>query len=326
MSKVYLIKDGFFKKIEPIMKKRFRSISGKVAVKTHMGEYGNLYHIRPAVVGRVVEIAKELGGRPFVFDTPAMYNGSRNTAKKYIDTARKNGFTQESMGCPVLILDKMKAFKTKNFDMEMPEQAMDADVLIVLSHGKGHAHCAGFGGAIKNIGMGMISPKSKEEMHLAGGPKLVGECIRCGACENICPFKCITVGKKWSVNDHCAGCGKCIVACPKKALAYRKDKFGALLAEPLTVVAKKIPERFYITALMNITRRCDCASDPGPPLCRDIGFLVSDDPVAIDEASIELIEKGCSDFFTKMGLDPRDQTVAAEKFGLGSRKYEIVEI
>jgi len=327
MSKVLLIKKGFFEKIEPIMKRRLKDIKGKkVAVKVHMGEYGNIYHIRPAVLGRVVEIIKDMGGKPFVFDTLAKYRGSRDTVKKYQETARKNGFTQESIGCPIMILDKMKTFRSKNFELEMPEYAMDSDVLVVVSHGKGHAHCAGFGGAIKNIGMGMISPKSKGEMHRAGGPKLVGKCSICKACEEECLFGHMTVKKEAVISDSCIGCGRCIKACPNNALAYLKASLGTLLTEPLQVVSKQIGDIFYVTALVNITSRCDCAADSGPPQMKDIGFLVSEDPVAIDKAAIDLIKKEKPDFFEEMGLEPMDQIKAAEKYKLGSSKYELEEI
>jgi hypothetical protein len=327
MSKVFFIKDNFFEKVEPLIRKRFRNLKEKkVALKAHMGEYGNLYYIRPAVVGRVSEIVSEMGGHPFLFDTLPKYPGSRNTVEKYEETARKHGFTEESIGCPVMILDKMKTFKGRHLELEMPEYAMDSDVLIVISHGKGHWHCAGFGGAIKNIGMGMISPKTKIEMHRQGGPKLTGKCKKCKACLESCPFDHITIDKDWSVNKNCGGCGRCIKVCPEKALSYASDTFGALLNEPVEVVSKKIPERFYITALVNITSRCDCCENPGPPLCRDIGFLVSDDPVAIDQAAIDLIKKEKPDFFEAMGLDPEEQTSAGEKYGLGSTKYELVKV
>ncbi|MBI5060884.1 MAG: DUF362 domain-containing protein [Candidatus Aenigmarchaeota archaeon] len=334
MAKVFLIKDGFFEKIWPMMKRRFTNKDGrsllkgkKVAVKVHMGEYGNLYHIRPAVVGRVVEFVKEMGGKPFVFDTLAKYTGSRDIVEKYQDTARKNGFTEESIGCPVLILDEMETFKSKSLSLEMPSYVMGSDALIVISHGKGHAHCAGYGGAIKNIGMGMISPKSKADIHQKAGPRMTGKCSLCGSCVKVCPKQCIFVRKKWSVEiNSCIGCGRCINVCPNKALSRVIDNIGSLLTEPLTVVAKKIPERFYITALISITKFCDCGANSGPPLCSDIGFLVSDDPVAIDSAAIDLIKKEKPKFFKNMGLEPMDQINAGEEAGLGSRKYELVEV
>src|SRR3989338_5097912 len=171
MNDVFLIKSGFFEKAAPVIKKHLGDVGGMtVAVKCHMGEYGNIYHIRPAIVGRVVGILKGMGARTFVFDTLPKYKGSRDTTEKYMETAKRNGFTEEVVGCGIDILDDFETIKTENLDAEIPKKLLKADAMVVVSHGKGHWHCAGFGGAIKNIGMGCARPAAKKKMGAGARP------------------------------------------------------------------------------------------------------------------------------------------------------------
>jgi hypothetical protein len=172
--------------------------------------------------------------------------------------------------------------------------------------------------------MGGVSPKTKEEIHKEAGPKLTGNCIACGICVRVCPADALSVNDTVIINmERCWGCGRCVKICPKKALSYRKEKFGYLLAEAANTLLDKISRKLYITVLMGITELCDCGNDPGFPKCPDIGILVSDDPVAIDKAAIDLIKKENPKFFTDMDLDPNDQVIAAEGLGMGQSEYRL---
>lgn len=324
MADVILIKNKFLEKLEQVIQDKLGNNSSKIVLKAHFGEYGNLFHVRPQVIGKIVEVVKA----EFVFDTLPVYVGSRDTVSKYLDTARRNGFTQETISCPIKIFERkdMERIETEHLVVEVPVMLSEY-TLVVVSHGKGHWHSAGYGGAIKNLGMGCVSANTKKDIHEKAGPILIGNCVRCGACVKKCPFDALTL--KNSANPliinmkSCVGCGRCINACPQKVLKHRVKSFGYLLSEAAKAVKDMVLDMLFITQLMNITRSCDCIPDPGFPECKDIGFLISSDPVAIDSAAIDLIERENPEFFKDMS-DPRSQTIAGEKLGLGSTNYNLI--
>jgi len=339
MSEVFLIKNSFLDNLGKTLKKiGVENMSGdKVALKLHMGEYGNLSYVRPPIVGKVVETVKEAGGQPFLFDTPTFYAGSRTTIEGYVETARKNGFTKETVGCPIVISNEGIEVKTRGLlgTVEVAKSLL-ADGIIVISHAKGQAE-SGLGGAIKNLGMGGVTKKTKAIIHTGAKPMLSNNCNGCGECIKVCWDEAITLENKQVVFDYkkCWGCGACILACPIHALKPRKNNFRHSLAEAASAILKnfKKDKQFFINVLMDITPLCDCFPSygidfEGFPICRDIGILVSKDPVAIDAASTSLIEQnaGKGIFYILHHVDCREYLEMSEKLGMGNKEFEIIEV
>ncbi|MBW2980685.1 DUF362 domain-containing protein [Candidatus Woesearchaeota archaeon] len=281
----------FIEKVKPELTKRFKS-GEKIAVKLHMGEHGNKTYLKPEFVKQVISILIENGCMPFLFDSPAMYQGGRDTAKKYLKTAAENGFTEESISCPIIISEESKTVKTPHLKAEVCKQLTEADGMLVLTHVKGHM-CSGVGGAVKNLGMGGVSKKTKTDIHHLSWPIIVGECIKCEACVKACPVATITVGKeKIEVDyDNCWGCNVCVYVCPQKALKPKVASFDALLAEGAFAVVSSVKKAYYINVLKEIAKLCDCMAQNGPIICDDVGYLASEDIVEIENESVDLINK-----------------------------------
>jgi uncharacterized Fe-S center protein len=282
----------------------------KVAVKVHMGEYGNLTYLRPPFVSEFVKLVKSAGGRPFVTDTTTLYPKHRFTAKDYLKTAMANGFTRESIMAPVVIADGPLGYTGTTYKLKktvdqcdikkvkIAKGILDADSMIVLSHAKGHI-LSGFGGAIKNLAMGCTTKEGKAAQHLASRVILnAKECNGCGKCVDACPFDALKIenGKHVKILSRCMSCNSCFFACTEGALHLPKGgktRFQVNLAH----AAKAIVDRFdqdqivYINFLQDITKLCDCCTPSGATLVPDIGILGGKDPVAVDKASIDLIDK-----------------------------------
>ncbi|HIR10302.1 MAG TPA: DUF362 domain-containing protein, partial [Candidatus Avoscillospira stercoripullorum] len=222
-----------------------------VAIKIHFGELGNLAFLRPNFARYVADYVKELGGYPFLTDCNTLYVGSRKNALDHLDTALLNGFSPYATGCQILIADGLKGTD----DVEVPvvggtlcktakigRAIMDADIVISLNHFKGH-EMAGFGGALKNLGMGSGSRAGKMEMHSAGKPIVDQEkCIGCGACKKICAHDGpqIENGKCTIDYDKCVGCGRCIGVCPKDAVEAAQDETFENLNGKIAEYAKAV--------------------------------------------------------------------------------------
>ncbi|MDH5596246.1 MAG: DUF362 domain-containing protein, partial [Candidatus Bathyarchaeota archaeon] len=259
---------------------------GKVAVKLHMGEYGNLHYIRPPIVGRIVEILKDLGNSPYLFDTPTLYPGSRETADKYLDTARRNGFCEEVVGCPILISDNAVRVRTNGVlgVVEVARALYEADGILVLSHGKGHPDL-GYGGAIKNLAMGGVAKNTKKGIHTESQPIFAAECSGCGECVSACTQEGVSLkdGKAVFNYENCFGCGICIATCPVGALEPRKAPINELFSETFLAMMEAFDRKplLFINVLMDITPRCDCfpsaGEDEGFPICDDVGVLLGRD-------------------------------------------------
>lgn len=329
-AKVYLIQKKHLPKLETLLGNILPRVKHeKWAVKLHMGEYGNLNYIRPPIAGAVVKSLKNKNIEPFLFDSTTLYKGSRYTQKNYQKTARVNGYTQDTVGCPIIISNEGKKVRNKLLgEIFVAKPLTEAKGLIVLSHFKGHPD-AGFGGAIKNLGMGSVTRVTKSAIHTLSQPKLdLAKCIGCGKCVKVCPNKAITIeGKKSHFNyDNCFGCGSCMVVCPQKALSPKVAKMRHLLTEAASCVIKQFSKTkiLYINVLMDIANHCDCFADSGEAVCHNIGILVSQDIVAIEQASLDLVNKTSNGRFGKLYLiDGKDQIEYAKKIGLGNDKYKL---
>lgn len=325
------------------------------AIKIHFGEPGNLSYLRPNYAKAVADVIKELGGKPFLTDCNTLYVGRRKNGLDHIDTAYENGFTPFSTGCHVIIADGLKGTDEVlvPIDGEYIKEAkigtalMDADIIISLTHFKGH-EATGFGGAFKNIGMGGGSRAGKMEMHSAGKPHVITEnCVGCGSCQKDCAHEAITITSRKASIDHskCVGCGRCIGRCPVDAVDAAGDEVNDVLnckiAEYTWAIIKDRPS-FHISLAMDISPYCDCHGHNDIPIVPNVGMFASFDPVALDMACADavnaqpvtpgsVLEKKPHehhDHFTDTHPDTNWKSCIdhAVKLGMGSKEYELIKL
>ncbi|MFH0888197.1 MAG: DUF362 domain-containing protein [Planctomycetota bacterium] len=330
-------------KIESLFKKSgFGSLIKKddfVALKIHLGEEKKKRFISPVFVKPVIDMVKKAGGRPFITDTNTLYSSPRDNAVSHLILAAKNGFSYEQLGCPVIIADGLLgenqiSLPTANGRVHLAGLVKRVDVIIALSHCTGHL-LAGYGGAIKNIAMGFASRGGKLDQHSGVKPEIItGNCIGCAICFAYCPAKAIRIkDKKASINKkECYGCGECFAVCPNHAVQVDKwhgasesvQKKMALYCSEIL----KDKKAGFINFATNITKNCDCIDTPEKPLTADIGILASSDPVAIDSASIDIInQKAGKDIFRESWpeIDYTIQLKEAERLGAGAIKYVTLQ-
>jgi uncharacterized Fe-S center protein len=239
-----------------------------------------------------------------------------------------HGFTAKKVGCDVVIDDKGVPITVENREYEVAEHLVESTHIFALSHVKGHV-ATGMGGAIKNFGMGGVTKETKIRMHHGSRPIYQKDaCIYCGACAEVCPFNALKVKENsWKQNmKSCFGCGVCVDACKSDALTYKYADFQYVLAcaAKACVQDKKV---IYLNEIKRIARSCDCDPFAGPVICPDIGYLVSDNPVAIDKASFDLVNDVKKDVFEKENnISPLKQIKYGEEIGLGSPSYQLIEI
>lgn len=352
--------DNLLQKLQKLMLKagiRDIDFSRKfVAIKLHFGEPGNLAYLRPNYARAVADLVRELGGKPFLTDCNTLYVGQRKNALDHLGAAYENGFSPFSTGCHVIIGDGLKG--TDEALVPVPggeyvkearigQVVMDADVVISLNHFKGH-EMAGFGGALKNIGMGCGSRAGKMEMHSAGKPFVQQEpCIGCGKCTKICAHSAITVENKKASIDHnkCVGCGRCIGVCPTDAIMAELNEANDIMnykvAEYAAAVLHGRPH-FHISLAIDVSPYCDCHAENDTAIVPDVGMFASFDPVALDVACADAVNaqpvlKGSlleehshehKDYFTAIGptTNWRAAVEHAEKIGLGTQEYELITV
>jgi len=288
----------------------------RVPIKLHMGEPGNRYYISPSMVKLAVDKLKDVGAEPFLFDTTGAYSGPRSTRDGYEKAAYRHGFGKDKMGCEVVIGERGVKVVEGGYSFEVAKEIYESSHLVVMSHVKGHIQ-AGFGGAIKNLGMGGVTKESKRMIHNMSVPRFLEEkCDLCGACAEVCPFHAITVDSEWRYDSiACGGCGKCVSACPNEALSCETMELqkGLALSAKACIWGKRV---LYISTLVNIARSCDCDPDPGPIICPDIGYLASEEMAAIDKASLDLIDEVRPGVFEEVNLiDPARQVKYAQEIG-----------
>ncbi|HUW21481.1 MAG TPA: DUF362 domain-containing protein [Candidatus Bathyarchaeia archaeon] len=291
MNKVYFLKG--FSRLESVSKKLlagFYRPKSKILVKLHFGEPGNQTAFFPKDIKPIVNALKSLKLKPILIDTPVVYNSLRNTVEGYTNVLRQRGFDKLA---PFVISDQFIKVKTKDFTAEVCRELVEANGVLVVSHVKGHG-CSGFGGAIKNLGMGGVSKKTKGIEHDLSKPKFVSACRGCGTCASVCPAGAIKMLNDKAEIDlkRCYGCSLCGIVCPYKCLAPKKRSFDDLLAQGAAAVINHLPPKtFYVNVIKNVTKDCDCATDSGKIVAGDLGVLFSENPVAIDKASIDLLRQ-----------------------------------
>lgn len=326
------------------------------AIKMHFGEPGNLAFLRPNYAKVVADMVSELGGKPFLTDCNTLYVGGRKNALDHLDSAYTNGFSPFSTGCHLIIADGLKGTDEALVPVEGGEYVreakigraiMDADIFISLSHFKGH-ESTGFGGALKNIGMGCGSRAGKMEMHSSGKPSVNQECcIGCGMCVKVCAHSAITITEGKASIDHskCVGCGRCIGVCPMDAVEPASDESDDILnkkiAEYSFAVLNGRPH-FHISIVIDVSPYCDCHSENDIPIVPNIGMFASFDPVALDVACADAVnrqpvmpgsllskrEHSHNDHFidTHPNTDWNVSIEHAVKMKLGNRDYELIKI
>ncbi len=327
-----------------------------VAVKLHFGELGNTAYIRPVFVRRVVEIIKKLGGKPFITDSNTLYVGSRSNAVSHLETAIANGFGYSSVGAPLVIADGLRGnsyidigVKGDHFEsVSIASEIVNADALIALAHFKFH-ELSGIGGTVKNLAMGCAARQGKLSMHSSVSPKVKAKkCVACGLCIEWCAHGAITITEKARIDpDSCVGCGECIITCPHGAIQIRWTEGPQAMQEKMAEYAMgavngKKGKVAFLNFITQVSPACDCYGHNDAPIVPDVGFMSSIDPVAIDQASFDLVNKQQGIVGSALetnhspgedkvrGVYPKiDATVqleCAEKIGLGTRDYEIINV
>lgn len=359
--------DGLPTKLKKLIKKagiRQLNMEGKfVAIKLHFGELGNVSYLRPNYSRAVADVVKELGGKPFLTDCNTMYPGSRKNALEHLQCAWENGFTPLTVGCPILIGDGLKGTD----EIEVPvvggeyvkaakigRAIMDADVFISLSHFKGH-EMTGFGGAIKNIGMGCGSRAGKTEQHCSGKAAIdEAKCCGCMLCLKQCAndgLRFDAQAKKMRVNEeNCVGCGRCLGACNFDAIAFANFAANELLNRRMAEYTKAVIDGrpcFHISLVVDVSPNCDCHGENDVPILPNLGMFASFDPLALDQACVDACLKSNPlpgsqlfinmakpdfvdhlDHFTNSTPESEWRTCLehAEKIGVGTREYKLIVV
>ncbi len=336
-----------------------------VAIKLHFGEKGNTAYVRPIFLRRIVDRVKEHQGKPFLTDTNTLYIGTRCEAVSHLTTAYEHGFTQSGVNAPVLIADGLRGNSAVKVRIDKPifkavsiaHAIHMADALIGVTHFKGH-ELSGFGGTLKNLGMGCASREGKLSQHSTISPKVKAKtCKGCESCLPWCPSEAISMisaeeGKNKPPvalidSKKCIGCGECILTCPTGAIQIQWNESIPLFQKKMVehaygAVHKKKGKSLFLNFLTQISPACDCYGFSDTPIVNDIGMLASEDPVAIDQASVDLVNQQEGNRFSTLGknlqaggdkfrglypeVDWNIQLTYAEQIGLGHREYELIKI
>ncbi|WP_281073112.1 DUF362 domain-containing protein [Catenibacterium sp. co_0103] len=332
-----------------------------VAIKMHFGELGNLSYLRPNYAKAVADVVKECGGKPFLTDCNTLYPGSRKNALEHLDCANINGFNTITTGCQIIIGDGLRGTDDITVPVRNGEYCkeayigravMDADIFISLTHFKGH-ESTGFGGAIKNIGMGCGSRAGKMRQHNSGKPIVHDDlCRGCRRCAKECGSDAITYenGKAVINQDICKGCGRCIGACVFDAIENQNWNANEILGRKMAEYSQAVCDgrpTFHISLVRDISPNCDCHGENDAPILPDVGIFASFDPVALDQACVDaclhatpMPNSQLSDNLADphwhhhhdnfLDSNPnvrwKETLEHAEKIGLGTREYELIQM
>lgn len=328
-----------------------------VAVKLHFGERGNTGFVQPIFVREIVHRVKQVGGKPFLTDANTLYRGQRFNAVDHLGCAIHNGFAYATVEAPLIIADGIDGRDAVDVpisggthfeSVRIGSAAVHADAMVVVTHVKGH-EATGFGGALKNVGMGLGCRSAKQRMHSDFRPEVTAEkCTACKRCVQWCPVDAITIGPdRVAVVDYelCYGCGECVASCAYSAIATQWKTTPEAIQEKIAehtagAVAGKEGKVIYLSFLTNISPDCDCWNFSDASIVPDIGVLASTDPIAIDQAAYDMVKaavglsgslgsglaEGVDKFAKITGIDGTIAMAHGERLGLGTRTYEIVEI
>lgn len=327
------------------------------AVKIHFGEKGNHTYIRPVFARRVVEEVRKLGALPFLTDSSTLYTGQRKEAVSALTCAIENGFGYDCVGAPLIISDGLRGVTESEVSIAgellkktyIGTEIVEADSIVAMTHFKCH-ELTGFGGAIKNLGMGCASRKGKLVQHSTLAPRVSKKgCTGCGLCPRSCAHDAIVIaeGKAFIDPKKCVGCSRCITVCPVKAIDIQWNEAADLIMRKMSEYAKgslrgKDGKALFISFINQVSPACDCYGHSDAPIVNDIGICASTDPVAIDQACADLVNaaRGNEGSALQSGHEPGGdkfrgcwpeipwevQLEHGEKIGLGSRKYELVTV
>jgi uncharacterized Fe-S center protein len=328
-----------------------------VAVKLHFGERGNHAFIRPVFIRTIVAAIKKRGGKPFLTDSSTLYPGERKEAVSALTCAIENGFAYAVVGAPLVMCDGLKGQNAVAVPVagellttvSIGAEIVEADALVVVSHFKCH-ELTGFGGTIKNLGMGCSSRAGKMQQHSTVAPRVTEKlCDGCGACLRSCAHGAIAVREGKAAIDPaaCVGCSRCITACPRKAIAIQWNESSTLVMKKMAeyaagALAGKGGKTLFINFITQVSPACDCYGHADAPIVNDIGICAATDPVALDQACADLVNRarGNPDTALASGHEPGGdkfrgvypdidwevQLAHGERMGLGTRDYELVRL
>jgi uncharacterized Fe-S center protein len=328
-----------------------------VALKLHFGELGNTAFIRPVYLRQIVQAVRAAGGNPFLTDANTLYSGTRSDAASHLTTAIQNGFAYAVVEAPLVIADGLRGKSEvavpvhgKRFEaVYIGREIVESDAYLSVAHFKGH-ELAGFGGALKNTGMGCASRKGKLAQHSTLSPHIKAEeCIGCGECAAHCASSAISLAEELACIDveSCVGCGECILICPNAAIQVQWNQSIPIFLENIVeytagVLEGKRGKALFLNFITDVSPACDCNPVNDAPIVRDIGVVAGTDPVALDQASVDLVNQepalagSCLTTHTAAGEDKfrgiypevewEHQLAYAEELGLGSRAYELVKL
>ena len=329
-----------------------------VAVKIHFGEWGNMAFLRQQYAKIVCDYVKSKGGKPFLTDCNTLYAGYRHNALDHLDAAYMNGYNPLATGVHTIIADGLRGTDERLIPVEGGEYVKEAkigaavaeaDIIISITHFKGHCN-AGFGGVLKNIGMGCGSKHGKMEMHTHGTPYISqGSCIGCGMCVKNCINDGVHVinGKAVIDEEHCVGCGHCFAFCPKGAINCKWDEAKPVMNRKIAEYTKAVLQgkpAFHISFVVDVSPECDCDGGNDIPVVPDVGIFAGFDPVAVDQACVDAVnsqhiisgsradreECDCGHHDVAKLVHPdtdwESSLIHAEKIGLGTRDYSLVTV
>ena len=330
-----------------------------VAIKIHFGEPGNLAYIRPNYAARMVRLLRSLGAKPFLTDCNTLYSGGRSNAVDHLNAAMQNGFNPISADCNVIIADGLKGTNYREIEIDgkyckapkIGAAIADADIVISMNHFKGHEQ-AGFGGAMKNLGMGSASVGGKLELHSASQPRInTDNCIGCNICVKHCAHVAIHLNNRTAELDYtkCVGCGQCVALCQHEAAVVAdwdtSEHMNYKIDEYAKAVLKNKPN-FHVSFIMNVSPECDCWNHNDAAIVPDLGIAASFDPVALDQACADMVAAAPILGGSKLAeAHPHEHLVGEDKFhlihpdtnwkagldyaeeiGLGTKEYELINV